>query len=359
EEGQDEEEDADELYRDVNINLGRELIGVLLSYDNGPSSCVCTNTYSFNHCHHNYYTTSTNSFDDSSEHSLTRSTLFWLVVVHRLKTLEANFSEFTQTNQFAGVVSSIPEIVHRYIDQRMNEEVKVAVQLQSDRLRDEPQKENNEFLKTIDENMQKIIKEQVKEQVKIQVSKILPKIKQTVNEQLEAEVLTQSSNSSKTSYAARNVYKALIEAYESDKIILDTYGDTVTLKRRRDDDDANKDKEPSAGSDRGSKRRKEGKEPESASSPREKATRSVGKSTQGSKSRQMSASESAKTEEPMQTTFELEEPSYPVFEICADDQLIVEPSQHPEWFSQQKKPQLQIVIGIRLCQLPTKAFNRG
>nr|GEY94778.1 hypothetical protein [Tanacetum cinerariifolium] len=104
-------------------------------------------------------------------------------------------------------------------------------------------------------------------------------ISTTVNEQLEAEVLTRSSNSSKTSYAVtadlsemelkknlidkmegnksihqsdeqRNLYKALLEAYEYDKIILETYGDTVTLKRRRDDD-ANKDEEPSAGSDRG------------------------------------------------------------------------------------------------------------
>nr|GFC36542.1 hypothetical protein [Tanacetum cinerariifolium] len=53
---------------------------------------------------------------------------------------------------------------------------------------------------------------------------------------------------------------------------------------------------PSAGSDRGSKRRREGKEPESGSAPIEKATRSTEKSTQGSKSRQMSTSESATTE---------------------------------------------------------------
>nr|GEZ76145.1 hypothetical protein [Tanacetum cinerariifolium] len=72
----------------------------------------------------------------------------------------------------------------------------------------------------------------------------------------------------------RNLYKALVEAYESDKIILDTYGDIVTLKRRRDDD-ADKDEEPSVGSDQGSKRRREGKEPESASAPKEKATRRV------------------------------------------------------------------------------------
>nr|GFB12348.1 hypothetical protein [Tanacetum cinerariifolium] len=155
----------------------------------------------------------------------------------------------------------------------------------------------------------------------------------------------------------RNLYKALIEAYESDKIILDTYEDTVTLKRRRDDD-ADKDEEPYTGSDRGSKRRREGKEHELASAPKEKATRSAGKSTQGTKSRQTSTSESATAEEPMQTTFEMEEPSHPEFETSADDQPIVEPSQHPEWFSQQKNHQLQIVIGIRLFRLPTEAFNR-
>nr|GEY61980.1 hypothetical protein [Tanacetum cinerariifolium] len=68
--------------------------------------------------------------------------------------------------------------------------------------------------------MQKIIKEQVKEQVKLQVSKILPKIEQTVNEQLEAEVLTRSSNSLKTSYAVAadlsemELKKILIEKME-------------------------------------------------------------------------------------------------------------------------------------------------
>nr|GEV15781.1 hypothetical protein [Tanacetum cinerariifolium] len=127
-----------------------------------------------------------------------------------------------------------------------------------------------------------IIKEQVKEQVKVQVSKILPRIKQAVNEKLEAEVLTRSSHSSRTSYAVaadhkqRNLYKALVDAYESDKIILDTYGETVTLKRQRDYD-ADKDEESSAGPDRGSKRRREGKEPESASALMETTTRSAGR----------------------------------------------------------------------------------
>nr|GFC63848.1 hypothetical protein [Tanacetum cinerariifolium] len=163
----------------------------------------------------------------------------------------------------------------------------------------------DEFLKTIDENMQKIIKEKVKEQVK-------------------------TSYAVATDLSEMELKKILIEKIEENK-------DTVMLKRRRDDD-AYKDEEPSAGSDRGSKRRREGKEPESGSAPKEKATRSADKSTQGSKSRQTSASESATAEEPMQTTFEIEEPSHPEFDTGSNDQPIVVSSQHPEWFSQQKKP---------------------
>nr|GFA62346.1 hypothetical protein [Tanacetum cinerariifolium] len=94
-----------------------------------------------------------------------------------------------------------------------------------------------------------------------------------------------------------------------------------------------KDEEHSAGSDRGSKRRREGKEPESTSTLKEKATKTTNKSTEGSKSYQKTASESAPAEEPMQTTQDLEEPSHQEFEIgAADDQPIAEASQHHEWF---------------------------
>nr|GFD04953.1 hypothetical protein [Tanacetum cinerariifolium] len=82
-----------------------------------------------------------------------------------------------------------------------------------------------------------------------------------------------------------------IPAYEADMIILDTYGDRVILKRRREDDD---DLEgPFAGSDRGSKRRRECGEHALADTPSETASRSAGRSTTGTQSRQMSASESA------------------------------------------------------------------
>nr|GFA57863.1 hypothetical protein [Tanacetum cinerariifolium] len=107
--------------------------------------------------------------------------------------------------------------------------------------------------------------------------------------------------------------------------------------RRRDDDD-DQGEGPSAGLDRGSKRQREGKESESASAPLQTATRSADRSTSGSKSRQASASESAFAEEPVQTTSQIEEPSHLVFEIGAEDQPIIQSSQHPEWFFQPKKP---------------------
>nr|GEY59195.1 hypothetical protein [Tanacetum cinerariifolium] len=105
---------------------------------------------------------------------------------HRLKALEINFLEFMQSNQFAEAISLIRSIVDKYLDHRMNEAVK-------------------------------IIKEQVKEQVKAQVSKILPKIEKTINEQLEAEVLTRSSNSSKRSY----VVAANLSEIELKKILIE------------------------------------------------------------------------------------------------------------------------------------------
>nr|GEY42273.1 hypothetical protein [Tanacetum cinerariifolium] len=174
----------------------------------------------------------------------------------------------------------------------------IPIMSQSDRLREEAQAENEDFLNKLDENIRKIIKEQVKEQVKTSYA-----VAADLSELELKKILIETMESIKSIHRSdeqRNLYKALVDAYECDKIILDTYGDSVTFKRCRDD--ADKDEEPSAGSDRGSKRRREGKEPESTSAPKEKASKTTGKSTEGSKSHQKTTSESALAEEPMQTT---------------------------------------------------------
>ncbi|GKC48795.1 hypothetical protein Tco_1071540, partial [Tanacetum coccineum] len=252
---------------------------------------------------------------------------------HRLKTLETDFSELKQTNQFAAVVSLIPGIVDAYLANKMHEAVKTAVQLQSDRLRDEAQAENADFINKLDDNIKKIIKDQVKEQVKAQVSKILPKIKKTVNEQLEAEVLTRSSNESKTSHAVA----ANLSELELKKILIDKMESNKSI--HRSDEQKNlykaldKDEEPSAGSNRGSKRRRAGKEPESTSAPKEKTSKTTGKSTEGSKSHHKSA------DEPMHTAKDLEEPAHLEFETgVTEDQPDEETSQLPDWFQKLAKP---------------------
>nr|GFD52359.1 hypothetical protein [Tanacetum cinerariifolium] len=75
-----------------------------------------------------------------------------------------------------------------------------------------------------------------------------------------------------------------------------------------------------------------------ASTPSEPATRSASRSTTGTQSRQMSVSESAFAEEPVQTTYQMDEPPHSVFETGAEDQPLIQTSQHPEWFSQLRKP---------------------
>ncbi|GJW33236.1 hypothetical protein Tco_0053268 [Tanacetum coccineum] len=65
---------------------------------------------------------------------------------HRLQTLENNFLEFNQTNQFAAAVSLIPDIIDAYLANKMHEAIKTIVRLQSKRLKDEAQAENADFV---------------------------------------------------------------------------------------------------------------------------------------------------------------------------------------------------------------------
>ncbi|GJV70160.1 hypothetical protein Tco_1485669 [Tanacetum coccineum] len=207
----------------------------------------------------------------------------------QVSALETEMSEFKQTNQFAEAVSSILGIVDNYLASKMKEAVDVAAQLQTNKLREEAQAKNQEFLNQVDSTMKTIIKEQVQ----AQVSKIMPKIEKYVTESLGAEVLVRSTNQPQTSYA--NLYNALVESYNSYKDIISSYGDVVTLKRGRDDQD--KDEDPFAGSNRGSKSRRSGKEVESAKEPTHKESKSTSSSKGASRSQPKSSGKSAHADE--------------------------------------------------------------
>nr|GFB49815.1 hypothetical protein [Tanacetum cinerariifolium] len=233
-----EEEEADELYRDVHINQGQ---GLQVSQDIEDSHVTLTpikpDGQKESSSVSSFVTSMLNSISDAGVESIfttasspiaplqtstlimTPSTIATITTSSdapipptiipsavlqnlptfdsvfrfedKVKSLEVNFSEFMQTNQFAEAVSNIP----------------VAADL-----------------------------------IEMELKKILM-------EKMEGNKSIQRSDEQ------QNLYKALVDAYEADKTILESYGDTTILKRR-----------------------------------------------------------------------------------CAEDQPIVQTSQHPEWFSQPRKP---------------------
>ncbi|GJZ77820.1 hypothetical protein Tco_0642492 [Tanacetum coccineum] len=208
----------------------------------------------------------------------------------RVTALESDLSKLKQLNPFAEAISSISGIVNEYLGSKIKEAVDVAIQLKSNKLGEEAQAENQEFLNSLDSNMQNIIKDQVK----TQTSKIKSKVEKYVTESLGAEVLIRSTNQPQTSYeiasslselvlkrilmdkmeenksidildVQKNIYNALVEAYNTYKDLFSSYGSVIIILTTRDDKD--KDDEPSAGSNRWTKRRRLGNEAESSKEP--------------------------------------------------------------------------------------------
>ncbi|GKC88805.1 hypothetical protein Tco_1149454 [Tanacetum coccineum] len=225
----------------------------------------------------------------------------------RVSALEPEMYEFRQTSQFAEAISLIPGIVDS------------------------------------------IIKAIINEHVQAQVSKIMPKIKKYVTESLGAEVLVRSTNQPQTSYAVaaslsefelkkilidkmetnksidrsniqKNLYNALVESYNTDKDIITSYGDVVTLKRGRDDQD--KDKDPSIGS-RG---------PQSSKGASKSQSESSGKSAHAEEHDQKAADLEDQPHQEFNTGNENESP---VREALHEDVLHRNPSRPPtpdrEW----------------------------
>ncbi|GKB11046.1 hypothetical protein Tco_0844969 [Tanacetum coccineum] len=122
------------------------------------------------------------------------------------------------------------------------------------------------------------------------------------------------------------------EEAKVNKLRIRTYGDTVTIKRPRDG--ADDDEEPSAGTDRGSKRRRSGKEPASTSAPSETITKTAGKTTStGTKTHTKSASQSAPAGDAMHSTDVFKGPADQEFETGVQDEQAEEEVQHlPDWF---------------------------
>ncbi|GJV65980.1 hypothetical protein Tco_1476808 [Tanacetum coccineum] len=251
----------------------------------------------------------------------------------RVTNLEKDLSEIKQVDQYAQALSSIPAIVDRYMDNKLGEAINKAILAHNLDCRQEAQDEKNAYIELVDTSMRALIKEEVN----TQLPQILPQavsdfanpvIEKNVTESVEAAVLTRSSSQPTSTYEAaaslsefeltkilidkmeknksydkadykKKLYDALVESYNTDKDLFDAYGEVFSLKRSRDE--KYKDRDPSAGSDQGTKRRKSSKDVESSIYSRLKEKKSSSTSKDASQSQHKSSGKSAHAEEPSHT----------------------------------------------------------
>ncbi|GJW55180.1 hypothetical protein Tco_0099265 [Tanacetum coccineum] len=207
--------------------------------------------------------------------------------------------------------------------------------------RQEAQDEKNSYIELINMSMRAIIKEE-----------------KNFIESLEAAVLTRSSSQPKSYYEAaaslsefdltkilldkmeeskshlradykKKLYDALVESYNTDKYLFNTYGEVCTLKRSRGDN--NKDRDPSARSDRGMKRRKSSKEAESSRDSRSKEKKYSSTSKDTSHSQHKHSGKSAHAEEPSHTFDDSGVQQDQEFDTCNNDE---QPANKETWISQ-------------------------
>ncbi|GJV64454.1 hypothetical protein Tco_1475282 [Tanacetum coccineum] len=142
EEETNQDDEANELYRDMNVNLeGR---------DTEMTDAPCTIVKTTQVIEDTHMIITPVNLEAQQQSSFVSSGFVSNMLNHSPYTVD----------------SSIPDIVDVYLTNKMHEVVKNVVQLQSEKLRDEAQAKNADFLNKLDDNIKKIIKDQVKEQVK-------------------------------------------------------------------------------------------------------------------------------------------------------------------------------------------------
>ncbi|GJS85030.1 hypothetical protein Tco_0751571 [Tanacetum coccineum] len=217
EEMMDDEEDDEvtkEMYDDVNVNLGNEDTD-MTNADQGSSD-------------------QQNKADEPLQSSSVSSDFTSKLLNLKNPSPADNEISLLMENSdrnatvYAQALSSIPAIVDRYIDNKLGEAINKAIQAYNLDCKQEALDEKNAYRR--------------------KANHILEQIKK------------------------KKLYDALVESYKIDKDLFNTYSEVFTLKRTRDNKD--KDQDPSAGSDQGTKRRKSNKDAESSRDSRSKEKKS-------------------------------------------------------------------------------------
>ncbi|GJY90713.1 hypothetical protein Tco_0505909 [Tanacetum coccineum] len=350
EEKMDEEEDDEvtkELYKDVNVNLGNEDIDMTNVDHGGPGQQNVSQESGFEQVEEDAHVTLTPVLDTQKTDEPVQSSsvssdftskllnlenpspanneiasLMDTIARHattvpeitsfndRVTNLEKDLSEIKQVDQYAQDLSSIPAIVDRYIDNKLGEAIQKAIVAHNLDCREEAQAENRDYIELVDTSMRTILKEEVN----TQLPQILPQavLDFAIPSTYEAatslsefdltkiliDKMEKNKSYDKADYK-RQLYDALVKSYQTDKDLFDIYGEVFTLKRSQDDRD--KDQDPSAGSDRGTTRRKSSKETKSSIDSRSKEKKSSSTSKDASQSQHKPSGKSAHAEEPSHT----------------------------------------------------------
>ncbi|GJT98419.1 hypothetical protein Tco_1093937 [Tanacetum coccineum] len=347
-----------ELYEDVNVNLGNEDTDIT-NADQGASEQQNVSQESrFEQVEEDAYVTLTPllNLDNPSPTDNKIASLINTTAQHATSIPEIT-SSFTTTvpppppffyplQQEAAptptptaseTTTSLPALldfasVFKFTERVFNLEKDVSKIKQVDQLQTRSSDEKNACIELVDTSMRALIKEEAN----TQLPQILPQavsdfathvIEKNVTELVKAAVLTRSSSQPTSTYEAaallsefeltnilidkieksksynkadykNKLYDALVESYNTDKDLFDSYGEVFSFKRSRDED---KDRDPSAGSDRGKKRRKSSKDDESSRDSRSKEKKSSSTSKDASQSQHKASGKSAHREEPSHT----------------------------------------------------------
>ncbi|GJV53483.1 hypothetical protein Tco_1449224 [Tanacetum coccineum] len=212
-------------------------------------------------------------------------------------------------------VMIIPEVtvVDHYIDNKLGEAIPKAITSHTAKCREEARAEKEEYIDLID----------------------------TSSLNLQIFLWTRWRNINYISHVRadykKELYDALVKFYNTSKDLFDTYGKVFMLKRGRDDKD--KDQDPSAGSDRGTKRRKSSKEAESSRDQRSKESKSSRSSKGTSRSHHKSSGKSAHAEEPIHTVEDSRVRQNQEFDTGNnDEQPDDETAPKGDWFKKPERP---------------------
>nr|GEU39497.1 hypothetical protein [Tanacetum cinerariifolium] len=196
------------------------------------------------------------------------------------------------------------------MDNKLRDALNKSIQTHNFDCREEAQAEKRDNIELINLTVKTIIKEEVN----ARLHQILPKAISdvatpssyeaavTLSEFELTKILIDKMEKNKSFDVAdykRELYDALFKSYNTDKDIFESYGEVFSLKKSRDEKD--KDRDHSAGSDRGTKRRKSSKDAESSRDSKSKENKSSSTSKDASQSRHKSSGKSVHAEEPSHT----------------------------------------------------------